>query len=149
MATQGLSAKLEILGDKITKKLEQINNDANRRGVLYSGITVPDKVEAVSRIIENEMPTILNDHNSKIDRAILLEFLGLQKDKLYESFKINSFSDKPYVKLERAFRNMSIIIDHSAKDRAANKTRETVRFWLPLVMSIIAIIVSIILGIFG
>lgn len=123
----------------------RINNEANANGALYSGIPIAKKVEEISQILEDELAKVINDFMNKSNIEKVEKFIDGQKNYMYKSAYALGLPESSLIHdLDTRAEELKGLVQNKRNQSKRARREKLITFWVPVTISIIALIVSIV-----
>ena len=75
MSSLDLEQELKRIERKYRERAKAIMNDMNSRGLLYSSFTITERVDEITKILENDLLIIAEHFNNKKSQSRILSFI--------------------------------------------------------------------------
>lgn len=138
-----LAAEFRKISRQVKDALRESNEKANRRGVLFSGMPIALKVEATGELLENTLKRLAQIYLRKSELAEVEKFLDQQQEVILQSIKANDpKADHSPVVIERMDEVKGVVRSAHHQARRLSKV-EWIKFWIPISISALALIVSV------
>lgn len=139
-----LGVELKRVSRLIDEANRRINSDALSRGVFYSGVPITSKINDLMQLMEGELKSAISKYPTANDQKIINLFIDEQKSKIYEAAIIHGLKVPKIGPLETRVDELKGLIENRRNQVRSKSRRELIRFWVPVVISIAALIISLV-----
>jgi hypothetical protein len=139
-----LRNSLDYLSDEISKVLARANNEANSRGLLYSGYATNLKYTYFEELLHSKITTISKIYFNSKSCKIFNQFLNIECDKLKNSLEGSGMNSDSH-RITRLHDKLILEYFGLAKETRIKKRRSLLSFVIPTLLTIIGLVVSILI----
>lgn len=146
-----IQAEFEKIENEIRKVRTDIKNDFNRRGLLNSGFPDNEIFQKTMELLECRLVQLITQHgyHRQKYRKSISNFLNQQTSYLIKNIVHQEQKEASRDIIEGTSEKLKIRIANRISSVQVHKRHEWIKFWIPVSVSITALVVSIFVAIYG
>lgn len=143
-SVNGLDAELARLKRLVEKKMHDIDGEMVARGMYFSGPAIVRKVEEISQLLEDQITILISNFPGESDEKRIMEYIDQTKRQIYRAAKRHGLTVDKLDVLELRTDELKGVLKNRKHQIRAAKQKESIRYWVPVAISVLALIVSVV-----